>query len=133
MAVALKELIADAKKRVRALEPSQVKEQLEGGEIAVLLDVREPAEYARGHVPGAVNIPRGMLELKADADSPVADERLTANRDRNVVVYCLKAPGARSLFAADTLAQMGYEQVAAMPAGLNGWADAGFEVDAKPS
>ncbi len=126
---ALKELIAEAKRRVRALEPTEVKEQLEAGKIAVLLDVREPAEYVQGHLPGAVNIPRGMLELKADSDSPVADKRLTASRSGSVVVYCLKAPGARSLFAADTLAQMGYEQVAAMPAGVNGWTESGFEVE----
>jgi rhodanese-related sulfurtransferase len=125
----LKEMVAEAKERVREISPQDVKHALDEGEDVLLLDVREPHEYAEGHLPGAVNVPRGVLELKADADSPVADPALAACAGTKVVTYCLKAPGARSLFAADTLSQLGFQDVTAMSAGLNGWADAGLPLD----
>lgn len=129
MAVGLKEMIAKARAAVREIAPAAVKEGLDNGEIDLVLDVREPGEWRQGHVPGAVNIPRGMLELKADPDSPVADPEL-ARRDASVVVYCLKSPSARSLFAAETLAEMGFTNVTVMAAGLNGWKEAGLAVEA---
>jgi rhodanese-related sulfurtransferase len=125
----LKELVAEARGRVREVSPSDVKAALDGGEELVVLDVREPHEFAQGHLPGAINVPRGVLELKADADSPVADPAIAQKRDARVVTYCVKAPGARSLFAADTLATMGFTNVAAMTAGLNGWTEAGLPLD----
>ena len=125
----LKELVAEARGRVREVSPSDVKAALDGGEELVVLDVREPHEFAQGHLPGAINVPRGVLELKADADSPVADPAIAQKRDARVVTYCVKAPGARSLFAADTLATMGFTNVAAMTAGLKGWTEAGLPLD----
>jgi rhodanese-related sulfurtransferase len=125
----LKEMVAEAKERVREISPQDVKQALDEGKDVLLLDVREPHEYAEGHLPGAVNVPRGVLELKADGDSPVADPALAARAGTKVVTYCLKAPGARSLFATDTLAQLGFQDVTAMSAGLNGWADAGLPLD----
>jgi rhodanese-related sulfurtransferase len=129
MAVGLKEMVAEARGRVREITPQDVMQHLEGGEEVLVLDVREPHEFAQGHLPGAVNVPRGLLELKADADSPVADPAVAARRDAQVVTYCLKAPGARSLFAADTLVKMGFTNVAAMTAGVNGWTEAGLPTE----
>jgi rhodanese-related sulfurtransferase len=126
----LKEMVAEARGRVREISPADVKAALEGDEELVVLDVREPHEFARGHLPGAINVPRGMLELTADADSPVADPAVADKRDARVVTYCLKAPGARSLFAADTLATMGFANVAAMTAGVSGWREAGLPLEA---
>jgi rhodanese-related sulfurtransferase len=123
----LKEMVADARGRVREVSPEDVKRALDSGDELLLLDVREPHEFADGHIPGALNVPRGLLELMADSDSPVADPAVVgASR---VVTYCIKAPGARSLFAADTLTKMGFTDVAAMPAGLNGWMEAGLPLD----
>src|ERR671924_2381655 len=129
MATGLKQMVADAKGRVAEISPNDVKEALDVGDELLLLDVREPHEFAQGHLPGAINVPRGVLELKADADSPVADPAIAQKRDARVVTYCVKAPGARSLFAADTLATMGFTNVAAMTAGLNGWTEAGLPLD----
>jgi rhodanese-related sulfurtransferase len=129
MAVGLKEMVAEARGRVQEINPQDVMQRLEGGEDLLVLDVREPHEFAQGHLPGAVNVPRGLLELKADADSPVADPAITEKRDARVVTYCLKAPGARSLFAADTLRKMGFTNVAAMSAGVNGWTEAGLPIE----
>jgi rhodanese-related sulfurtransferase len=125
----LKEMVAEAKGRVREISPQDVKRALDDGEDVLLVDVREPHEYAEGHVPGALNVPRGMLELTADADSPVADPALAERTETKVVTYCLKGPGARSLFAAETLGELGFRDVAAMSAGVNGWADAGLPLD----
>src|ERR671934_2692115 len=111
MGVGLKEMVAEARGRVREVSPEDVKGALDGGEHVLVLDVREPHEFAQGHLPGAINVPRGMLELTADADSPSADPAVAGKRDVRVVTYCLKAPGARSLFAADTLATMGFANV----------------------
>ena len=125
----LKAMVAEAKGRVGEISPADLQNALERGEDVLVLDVREPHEFAQGHLPGALNVPRGMLELKADADSPVADAALAERREGRVVTYCLKAPGARSLFAADTLTQMGFANVAAMTAGVNGWAEAGLPLE----
>jgi rhodanese-related sulfurtransferase len=125
----LKEMVAEAKGRVREISPQDVKRALDEGEDVLLVDVREPHEYAQGHVPGALNVPRGMLELTAAADSPIADPALAERAGTKVVTYCLKAPGARSLFAAETLGELGFRDVAVMSAGVNGWAEAGLPLD----
>ena len=129
MGVGLKDLVAEARGRVQEISPQDVKAALDRGEMVVVLDVREPDEFAKGHLPGAINVPRGLLELKADADSPATDPTVAGQREARVVTYCLKGPGARSLFAADTLAKMGFTNVAAMSAGVNGWAEAGFPLE----
>jgi rhodanese-related sulfurtransferase len=125
----LKEMVVEAKGRVAELSPEDVKRALDEGEDVLLVDVREPYEFAEGHLPGALNVPRGMLELNAAADSPVADPALAERSAAKVVTYCLKAPGARSLFAADTLSKLGFQDVAAMSAGVNGWVEAGLSLD----
>jgi rhodanese-related sulfurtransferase len=114
MALGLKDMVEEAARSVEAISAATLKEGLDRDEVDVVVDVREPNEWEQGHVPGAMNVPRGMLELSADPKSPVAEPALSADKDARVVVYCLKAPGARSLFAAQTLGKMGYSNVAAM-------------------
>jgi|SRR5919204_5127017 rhodanese-related sulfurtransferase len=128
MAVGLKEMVARARGSARELEPTAVKDALDRGEIELVVDVREPGEWQREHVAGAVNVPRGMLELKADPESPVADPEL-ARREAAVVLYCTKAPSARSLLAAETLSEMGFTNVTVIDAGLNAWKEAGLPVE----
>ncbi|GJG87373.1 sulfurtransferase [Gemmatimonadetes bacterium T265] len=113
------DLVADAKQRVREVSPEDVRAMRDRGEPVTLVDVREPNEWAMGHLPGAVPIPRGTLEFGAEARVP---------RDARVVVYC--AAGGRSALAADTLQAMGYTDVVSMRGGIQGWADAGGEIDA---
>ncbi|MDQ6926576.1 MAG: rhodanese-like domain-containing protein [Candidatus Eremiobacteraeota bacterium] len=112
------ELIAEAKQRIREVSPEEVQAMRERGDTFTLVDVREPNEWATGHIPDAVPIPRGTLEW-------VADERVP--RTVPVVVYC--AAGGRSALAADTLQGMGYEHVTSLCGGIVGWADAGGEID----
>ena len=129
MAKGLKDMVEEASGTVEVISAPAVQEGLDKGEVDVVLDVREPSEWGEGHLPGATNVPRGMLELRADPESPVTDPALSANKDARVIVYCLKAPGARSLLAAQTLGNMGYTNVAAMRGGLEEWRSAGLPAE----
>ena len=112
------EQVADAKQRIREVTADDVQAMRDRGEPVTLVDVREPAEWAAGHLPGATHIPRGEIETGAESQLP---------RDARIVVYC--AAGGRSALAADTLQQMGYANVASMRGGIQAWADAGGEID----
>jgi rhodanese-related sulfurtransferase len=129
MASSLKEMIQAARAQVHELPPSQVAAALERGEIDLVVDVREPEEWSRGHIPGSVNIPRGWLEIRADPASPGAHQDLSKNRDARIVVYCLQAPSARSLLAAQTLGRMGYTNVSGIEGGLLSWRDQGLPLE----
>lgn len=115
------DLVAAAKASIQNLDPEQfAKEVDEPG--AVLVDLREPAELVdTGVIPGAIHIPRGMLEFRADPTSPYSDERL--HPERRVLLYC--ASGGRSALAAATLAQMGYDNVAHLAGGFKSWTEDG--------
>jgi rhodanese-related sulfurtransferase len=92
-----------------------------------VLDVREPAEWEKGHIPGAVLAPRGMLEWYADPTTPYAKPELTTKRDARLTVAC--ASGGRSMLAAETLKKMGYPNVLNMAGGFNEWSKQGFPVE----
>ena len=129
MTKGLKDMVEEASGTVEVISAPAVQEGLDNGEVDLVLDVREPNEWGEGHLPGATNLPRGILELRADPESPVTDHALSANKDARVIVYCLKAPGARSLLAAQTLGRMGYSNVAAMRGGLEEWRTAGLPAE----
>lgn len=112
------DLVREAKSRIREVSVADVKAALAGPKAPTLLDVREPNETNLGRLPGAVVIPRGTMETKVEAFIP---------RDAKVVIYC--ASGNRSAFAADTLQQMGYTDVASMAGGWSGWVAAGGPVE----
>ncbi len=112
------EVIRQIKQQVEEVDPAAVSEHLGNG--VVLVDVRESEEWDRGHIPGAVHVPRGYLESRIDA--------AVADRDARVVLYC--ASGQRSALAAHTLAEMlGYTNVASMTGGITLWKDRGYKVD----
>jgi molybdopterin/thiamine biosynthesis adenylyltransferase/rhodanese-related sulfurtransferase len=112
------EYIRKIKQQVEEVDPAEVSEHLGNG--IVLVDVRESEEWDRGHIPGAVHVPRGYLESRIDG--------AVGDRDRRVIVYC--ASGQRSALAAHTLAeQLGYTNVASMNGGITLWKDRGYKVD----
>jgi rhodanese-related sulfurtransferase len=123
------DMVKAARAKVRETSPRDASERLRRREFDVVLDVREPGEFSERHLPGAVNVPRGLLELKADPASPVADPRLTGTPNPRVFVYCTKAPGARSLLAAETLGRMGFERVEVLEGGLNAWQEAALPIE----
>ena len=112
------ELIAEAKARITEVSPQQVLDMQRAGENITLLDVRDLHEVNLGKIPGTLHISRGTLETKIEAQIP---------RDAHVIIYC--ATGRRSVFAADTLQQMGYSNVASMASGFRGWCEAGGDVE----
>lgn len=112
------QLIAEAKSRVKEVSPRDAIEIHRSQEPAIFLDVRDQPEVNLGKIPGAVHISRGTMETKVESVIP---------RDARVVVYC--ASGNRSAFAADTLQQMGYTNVASLAGGFRDWAMNGGEVD----
>jgi sulfur-carrier protein adenylyltransferase/sulfurtransferase len=109
-----REMLAEAKAAVREVEPVEAEEEL-SRDKAVVLDVREPDEYEQGALPGAVHIPRGTLETSVEGKIP--------DKSSHVVVYC--AGGTRSAFAAKTLQELGYTDVASVIGGFNRWKDEG--------
>ena len=129
MSESLASMIAAARSVANEVLPDAAREALDSGAVKLVVDVREPEEFREGHVPDSVNIPRGLLEIRADPASPAADASLSAERSARVLVYCTKGPGARSLFAARTLMDMGYETVDVLAGGLNAWAEAGLPLE----
>lgn len=112
------DMIAQAKAQIKEVTPKDVMEMQKRGEKVVLLDVRDLQEVNLGKIPGAAHISRGNLETKVEAVIP---------RDAHLVIYC--ASGNRSAFAAVTLKEMGYQDVASMATGFRGWAEAGGDVE----
>jgi rhodanese-related sulfurtransferase len=129
MAETLASMIATARNEVPEVAPAAAREAIDSGGVSLVLDVREPGEFAEGHVPSAVNIPRGLLEIRADPASPSSDPALSAAQADRILVYCAKGPGARSLLAAQTLKSMGFENVEVLGGGLIGWDEAGLPVE----
>ena len=112
------EVIRQIKQQVQEVDPAEVSEHL--GDGVTLIDVRESDEWDRGHIPGAVHVPRSYLESRI--------EGVISDRDRRVVLYC--ASGQRSALAAHTLSGLlGYTDVASMTGGITLWKDRGYKVD----
>lgn len=129
MAFGLKEMIQEARSSVQEVSVEDAHDGLRSGEVHMLIDVREPWEWDKGHITDAVSIPRGLLELRADPESPVTNPELSGNKDARVIVYCTKAPSARSMLAAQTLGRMGYSNVAALRGGLEVWQAEGLPAE----
>jgi rhodanese-related sulfurtransferase len=130
MAKTLKDLVEAANAVVPRITPAQAKELIaKGGENRVLVvDVRDAPEVAQtGKVAGALHIPRGMLEFRADPESAYHDPAFA--KDKPVILYC--AAGGRAAMAGQALKDMGYAEVYNM-GGFTDWADSGGEVD-KPA
>jgi sulfur-carrier protein adenylyltransferase/sulfurtransferase len=102
--------------QIRETDVARVRELIERPGQAAIIDVREPDEYQQGFIPGAVWIARGFLEQKIEDAVP--------DRDAHVVLYC--ASGNRSVFAARTLADLGYKHVESMAGGFSAWKRSGL-------
>lgn len=113
------EIAQSAKQRIRETDVQTVKQRLDRGDPFHLVDVREESEWARGHLPGAMHIGKGVLER--DIEKTLPDE------DAEIVLYC--GGGFRSALAAENLQRMGYRDVASMDGGFRGWRDAGYPIE----
>ena len=124
MSLTVKQMLEAANAAVPKITPAQAKEMIDKGNTLVL-DVRDAPEVEKsGKVAGAVHVSRGMLEFRADPDSPYHDKNFA--KDKTVILYC--ASGGRAALAGKVLKDMGYGQVYNI-GGFKDWADSGGAVE----
>lgn len=115
------DLIAECLSEVDEIFPWDLAERLEKNPDLLLLDVREPYEFDAMHVPGSLNVPRGILESACEWDYEETVPELVESREREVVVICRS--GYRSVLAAYAMKRMGYRNVCSLKTGVRGWND----------
>lgn len=115
MPTRFEKLVADAKKNITEISPEDAAAKLQNKE-AVIVDVRETDEWEEGHIPHAIHLSRGTIEL--DIEEKVPDPSST------VILHC--GGGGRSALAAESLQKMGYKNVRSMAGGVKAWKAAGL-------
>src|SRR5438105_15017366 len=103
----IQELVADAKKKITEISPTDAASKTKSSD-AVIVDVREKDEWDEEHIPDAVHMSRGMLELEVEEKFP----------DRNMTIICHCGGGGRSTLAAESLQKMGYKNVRSLAGGF---------------
>ena len=109
-------LVNDAKKRIKEEDFRATKKRLDASEQIILVDTREDVEWARGHIPGAIHLGKGIIERDIEACVPELNTEM--------VLYC--GGGFRSALAADNLQKMGYTNVISMDGGIRDWREKGY-------
>ena len=118
------DLVAEARSKIENLPADQVEKEMADG--AIVVDLRDADELrAGGKIPGAIHVPRGMLEFRADPSSPYHQDGLDPSK--RVILHC--ASGGRSALAGAMLKDMGYENVGHLDGGFNGWKESGKPVE----
>lgn len=115
--IGFKQLLAEANAVIESVSVQDLDYLTESSDV-VLVDVRETSErISDGTIPGSIHVTRGLLEFKADPDSPAYDADL--NPDDRLILYC--GTGGRSALAAKTLLDMGYRDVSSLAGGFAAW------------
>lgn len=112
-------LVAEARTRIREFAIDEYRRRVEAGEPWVLIDTREDHEWARGRLPGAIHMSRGIIERDI--------EHTFADRNTPIVCYC--GGGYRSALVVESLQKMGYANVVSLAGGYRGWTTAGHPVE----
>ena len=120
----LKNTLASAKKEIVEYDVFKAEKVIRDGGL-LIVDVREPEEFSQGHLFGAINVPRGVLEFKTDSSYPGGIPDLY-NKSAPILLYCKS--GARSALAAQSLGILGYKTVVSMAGGYLAWKDANLPV-----
>lgn len=115
------ELIRNCLTDVREIMPWDLEERLAENPDLLVVDVREPDEFAAMHIDGSINVPRGILESACEWDYEETVPALVRARDREIVVVCRS--GYRSVLATNAMQVLGYRKVASLKTGLRGWKD----------
>ncbi|MGD8367682.1 MAG: rhodanese-like domain-containing protein [Desulfobacterales bacterium] len=113
-----KDLVNEAKQNICEITVAEAKEILDQGGY-VFIDCREPKEYKMGHIPGSINVPRGLMEFQIDKKVP--------DKNQNMVVYCKS--GGRGCLTTCTLCRMGYKNVKNVDGGWLAWEKAGYPIE----
>ena len=112
-------LVEDSKTRIGEADIREVKRRLDAGDKVYLVDVREESEWARGRLPGALHLSKGVIERDI--------EKVIPDKSAPIVLYC--GGGFRSALAADNLQKMGYTRVISMDGGWRAWTEAGYPTE----
>ena len=129
MAKTFGQMVSEAREQVEVLSPQEAQAKMQGDPKVVVVDVREPEDVkATGAIPGALNIPLGMLPLRADTELPenLRDARL---QDRSTPVITTCGGGGQAALAAKTLKDMGFTNVSMVDGGTRGWKAAGLPTE----
>lgn len=121
MAKTYKDLVAEARTQVREIFPWDLQERLAQQPDTLVIDIREPNEVATGTIAKALAIPRGILETACEWGYADTVPALVKARQQPVILACRS--GNRSVLAAVSLQQLGYEQVYSLKTGIRGWND----------
>ena len=119
------DLVAEARAKIREVAPGAFHAAVAD---AVVIDVREPSEFETGHIPGAINIPRGVLEFQVDAHPAVANvsDPALSHKERPIVVVC--RTGGRAALSAVNLQRLGFADVRSIAGGIEAWSAQGLPV-----
>lgn len=115
---AFQKLVAEAKKNITEISPEEAAQKRDNGE-ALIIDVRDKDEFKEEHIPSAVNLSRGTVELDIEETVP----------DPNAVIILHCGGGGRSALAAESLQKMGYKNVRSLAGGLKAWKAAGLPTE----
>ena len=108
-------LVADAKKKITEISPTDAAERRKSEDV-VVIDVREADEWDEGHIPDAIHLSRGTIELDIEEKVP----------DSDTMIICHCGGGGRSALAAESLQKMGYKNVRSMAGGFKAWKGLGL-------
>ena len=117
------QLVATAKSQIKTMDMETFKAKVDKNEAGLVIDVREPGEYAEGHVPGAINVPRGLIELKI---WPLVGFPDKTDMNKQMTLYC--GTGARCVLAAKSLQNLGFTNITAAPMTIIDWEVAGYKL-----
>ena len=110
------DLVADAKKKITEISPTDAAAKAKSSSDTVIVDVRDKDEFDESHIPDALQMSRGTIEFEVEDKFP----------DRNTTIICHCGGGGRSALAAETLQKMGYKNVHSMAGGFKAWKTAGL-------
>ncbi|MEA2014692.1 MAG: rhodanese-like domain-containing protein [Thermodesulfobacteriota bacterium] len=113
------DFVKEAKKTAKEISVADAKADIDAGKAIIILDCRTVKEFKAGHLPKAINIPRGLLEFKVEKKIP--------NKTSYVICYC--KTGGRSCLSTSTLGQMGYTNIKSLAGGWKAWIAAGYPVE----
>ena len=115
------ELVANTKAQIKTIDMATFKTALDKNDLGLIIDVREPEEYADGHIPGAINIPRGQIELRIWPHVGFPDN---TNLSKKMTLYC--GSGTRCALATKSLQDLGFSNATAVDMRIEDWITAGY-------